>query len=283
MENQNKEKNQKNNFKGLLIIGGIFLLIIIVIGIVGKNDPVGLLNIVRETGPGGITLPVGFTEHKAPHLGFIPEMEGITMSTYMGPGTAEDALNVFKTSAIDAGWTCVLGKEIPTIGIPGVGVAGTVITGAGFEKGDKMLVIHIMQAEDQVTVMVVEAPKWQEEFPIEEWVPEEIGPPTLDVEGKDILDLPRYPGSVRTSYWRMDFGDGGEAITVTYITSATISEVLKFYQEKLPANSWTDITEMQMEDAFWLMGYREGVNAKVSINPDTFYVGYTSIGITVDR
>lgn len=281
MENQNKEKNQKNNFKGLLIIGVV--LLIIIIAIIGGNGPVRVLDIGRETGPGGITLPAGFTEHKAPHLGFIPEMEGITMSTYMGPGTAEDALNVFKTSAIDAGWTSVLGKEIPTIGIPGVGVAGTVITGAGFEKGDKMLVIHIMQAEDQVTVMVVEAPKWQEEFPTEEWVPEEIGPPTLDVEGNDISDLPRYPGSVRTSYWRMDFGDGGEAITVTYITSVNVSEVLKFYQEKLPVNGWTDITEMQMEDAFWLMGYREGVNARVSINPDTFYVGYTSIGITVDR
>lgn len=143
----------------------IFLVIaVIIIAVVLINGPVSPLDITEETGPGGIALPLGFTEHKAPFLDLLPEMEGITMTTYVGSGTAEDALNVFKTSAIDAGWVSIEGEvEISAIGIPGAGIGGNIIGGAGFEKGDEILEIIVMQAEEQTTVMAWVMPKEVEE------------------------------------------------------------------------------------------------------------------------
>jgi len=77
--------------------------------------------------------------------------------------------------------------------------------------------------------------------------PDEIGPPTLDVIGNDIPDVPRYPGSVRTSYSHM--GDERDRITAaTYITSASVDEVLRFYKKELPVNGWINVGETHTED-----------------------------------
>ena len=57
------------------------------------------------------------------------------------------------------------------------------------------------------------------------------GPPASDVAGEDIPDVPRYPGSVRTDYLREGL--------ILYVTSASIDEVLAFYEKELPANGWT--------------------------------------------
>jgi len=81
------------------------------------------------------------------------------------------------------------------------------------------------------------APKEVEQAPEEEVMPEEIGPPTSDVAGEDISDVPRYPGSVRTGSLRTEW-----MMTVEYITSASLDEVLDFYEKELPANGWTDLT-----------------------------------------
>lgn len=144
-----------------------------IIGVVLIGECVGS---EAKTGPGGITLPSGFTKHTVPFLSLFPEMEGIAGAVYIGSGTAEDALTVFRASAIDAGWSPMEGEvEVPAAGIPAVEIAGTVIAGAGFEKGDKTLAINVIQAEDQVTVMVWVAPKDIEEVPEKTYLESLVG------------------------------------------------------------------------------------------------------------
>ena len=91
-----------------------------------------------------------------------------------------------------------------------------------------------------------------EDAPVEE---EEVaiqteGPPTSDVAGEDISDVPRYPGSVRTAY----LGDG---TMLWYVTSASVDEVLAFYEKELPANGWTVLGRMQVDYAI-LIGADKG-------------------------
>jgi hypothetical protein len=117
-----------------------------------------------------------------------------------------------------------------------------------------------------------------EEAPVEEVMPEEVVPPTSDVTGKNIPDVPRYPGSVRAGYLHFD-DERARRTTVVYITPASIDEVLRFYKKELPANGWIDIIEMQEEDTFFLVGYKEGASAQVHIGPDEYYPDHTSIGL----
>ncbi len=270
----------KMNVKKIGILALLIVAVIIAVALIG-----GRTGIETKISPGGIALPSGFTEQTVPFLGFFPDMKGVGASIYIGSGTAENALNVFELAAIEAGWTRIEGEaEIPANGIPGFGIADAIITGAIFEKGSEELIIHIMEAQDQVTVTVIVGPKKAPQVPVEEIIPEVTGPPTSDVKGEDISDLPRYPGSIRVNYWRMSFGDGGEKLTVIYVTSASIDEVLSFYQKELPVNGWVDITEGQVEDTFMLMGHKEGANVKISIYlGDIDYPGHTLIALIVDR
>ena len=63
--------------------------------------------------------------------------------------------------------------------------------------------------------------------------------PTSDVAGKDISDVPRYPGSARVYYGPVS--DTG-IIVVEYSTSASIDTVSDFYEAQLPANGWVSPT-----------------------------------------
>lgn len=260
------------------------LLTVLVIGVVLISGCVGP---AEKTGPGGITVPSGFTEHTVPFLGLFPDMEGVTVTAYLGSGTAENALDVFKSAAIDAGWTRMEGEvEIPVTGIPSVEIAGTVITGAGFEKGNEMLVINVVQAEDQVTVMVIVGPKEViigskdiEDAPVEEVTPEEVGPPTSDVVGEDIPDVPRYPGSIRTGY-SIVVETG--LTTIGYVTSSSVDEVVDFYERELPANGWEILDKFPIEGTVWLTAHKDEIVVKVISGPSDEYIGYTVIGIILE-
>ncbi|MHC2994871.1 MAG: hypothetical protein IBV53_05155 [Candidatus Atribacteria bacterium] len=177
---------------------------------------------------------------------------------------------------IDAGWIPIEGEvEVPVAGI----------TGAGFEKGDEILIIQVIQAGDQVTVTVIVGPKDIEDAPVEEVVVEEEvveeGPPTSDVAGEDKKDVPRYPGSVRTgsvSVAGIDFVD--------YVTSASIDEVLAFYEKELPANGWTEITPRLQVDGATFIGAIKGnrtlmVQCSRSENYSDWGPNYTSVFLEV--
>lgn len=144
MKRDMKKDMKKNTQKDMKI--KIFLFIsVLIIGITlisGCITPGVEPDLRVELGPGGIAVPSGFTKHTAPFLSLFPEMEGVVATVYVGSGTAENALSVFKSAVIDAGWTRMEGEiEVPAAGIPISDDA--ILAVAGFEKGDEELLIHI--------------------------------------------------------------------------------------------------------------------------------------------
>jgi hypothetical protein len=73
--------------------------------------------------------------------------------------------------------------------------------------------------------------------------PELAGPATLpvvDVEGADVRGLPRYPGSVRTSFKRSETALA-TATRLEYLAVAGLDEVRSFYRQSFADYGWTVI------------------------------------------
>lgn len=110
-------------------------------------------------------------------------------------------------------------------------------------------------------------------------------PPTLDVGGEDISDIPRYTGSVRIFYGSVPGVSG--SIIVEYLTSASADTVADFYEEQLPANGWESPLDTETMRQFGLT-YRyvgqavekEGRGIVViTLTDSEEYPGYTDINI----
>jgi len=59
--------------------------------------------------------------------------------------------------------------------------------------------------------------------------------PSADVAGEDLLDVPRYSGSMRAAY---DKNDDGTVVNLEYVSSASAKEILDFYKKTLPNSDW---------------------------------------------
>jgi len=114
----------------------------------------------------------------------------------------------------------------------------------------------------------------------------EISPPVLDIAGEDILDVPRFPNSIRTTYSKMvDWSiyskrDDWAAtiLTIDYITSASIDEVTMFYKEKLPINNWTFVEERREGRVVYFRGEKDIRTVEINIT-DAEYLNHTAITI----
>ncbi len=113
----------------------------------------------------------------------------------------------------------------------------------------------------------------------------EVQTPKLDVAGEDIQDVPRYPGSARIYYGPMP--GIPNAITVVYVTSASIDTVADFYETELPVNGWkSEVPDEVMAQSGLVYRYvgqtvikeRQEVFIFVQDSPD--YSGYTEINIS---
>jgi hypothetical protein len=85
---------------------------------------------------------------------------------------------------------------------------------------------------------------------------------TSDVYGKDIDQIERYPGSIRSYYSKSDY-----ETDVTYQTTAEIEDVRAFYNTKLTDAGWTN-----SEEATDYMEYVKGDDE----NPEIMTVYLTS-------
>lgn len=105
------------------------------------------------------------------------------------------------------------------------------------------------------------------------------GPPTSDVAGEDISDMPRYPGSVRT-----DSSVVVEAglTMIGYVTSSSVDEVVNFYEKELPANGWEILYKFPIEGDSWLTASKGDNVVKVICGSDDEYPGYTGIGVILE-
>lgn len=59
--------------------------------------------------------------------------------------------------------------------------------------------------------------------------------PSSDVAGSDITGISRYPGSVRTEYYK---DAQGTFTNITYKAKASSDDILDFYKKLLPEKSW---------------------------------------------
>lgn len=227
-------------------------------------------------GDGGFPAPSGFQESTSVP---IPQ-EGVTATQYTGSGTADKALSAFEQSAVEAGWE----KK----GEAGrISISGVESSGATFEKGNQVLFFQVTETDGTVNVLVVKGPKTVTEgsTPSGETTPsdggdggEAEGPPTTDVEGEDIPDVPRYPGSVRVGYFSVE-DSSGKGATIGYIAEATPEEVESFYGEKMPSEGWTRVLKMQQGGGTateWEKGDR---TTHISFAPHSSYEGYVEITV----
>lgn len=220
-----------------------------------------------DTGIGGLAIPSGFSETSAPSIG------GAEIKIYTGSGSGDEIAEQFRQAAIDAGWD-VVGEQRA--------IFGGQYTGTAFEKGDELLLIQTIQTDDSVTVTAIIVPDDADEA-IDDEAPEDTGddrtPPTEDVDGNDIEEIPRYPGSVRTSYGRFEAG-GEETTMVSYLVEATTEELFEFYQDELEALGWDEVYTYQYNGSGQLQAWDENTAGIVTIEPHGSFEGYIAIGIT---
>jgi hypothetical protein len=103
------------------------------------------------------------------------------------------------------------------------------------------------------------------------------GPPTQDVSGVDIPDVPRYPGSVRS--W-------GEPTSAGYYTSAGVNTVANWYDSELPGYGWEHVSIAPwvggaFEGDMMLTASKNSRSLSMTVAKSSKYEGYTLIGIGI--
>lgn len=104
--------------------------------------------------------------------------------------------------------------------------------------------------------------------------------PTSDSEGKDIDNVPRYPGSVRIQYTEYN-----NAAWVTYIAQgAELEDIRDFYVEKLEDNNWNIVINLlQAGDGVVIQANSEGSNMSLNAQPSSQYDDSIEIIIMVEE
>ncbi len=99
-----------------------------------------------------------------------------------------------------------------------------------------------------------------------------------EVSGSDPEDIPVYPGSVRTSYQRMEKG-GRILHTVSYAAEAATDEVLAFYETEMENNDWEIVQTAEKQDEKYMEAAKAEDEARLVIRPSKDYEGYTAVEV----
>lgn len=99
--------------------------------------------------------------------------------------------------------------------------------------------------------------------------------PTADVDGQDLPDIKRYPGSMRSGYYR---ADDGNFISVDYFVKEKSEKIIDYYKKEL--TDWNILSENQKV----LTLSKENKEATIEImdedainNLSQYSIGYTII------
>lgn len=177
---------------------------------------------------------------------------------YQGTGTVEDAIAAFEAEMIKAGWSHVRDETRQE------GFSFSVLKKEGYEA----TIMAVAIAPNKVIISIIAA-KSKEDLPKEPELPKE------DVEGEDLKDVPRFAGSIRTTYENYS-----ESVSIEYLTSANITTVTEHYATELPAKGWT-LEGMTVDDnktAIYATKMKWGF-VTVNIEKSTYYDGYTHIDV----
>lgn len=227
-----------------------------------------------EGAPGGLDVPSGFEEAALPSM---PDTrEGASVTMYSGPGPASEALAAFREAAESAGW------EPVSEGGGQISVMGGRFAGSGFEKGDRMLVVQVTEVAGRVTAAVVETSGEARGGPSAQTAPREAPgvPPESDVEGEDLEDVPRFPGSVRTQYTYLEKGDERGA-EIGYLAEAACGEVLDYYESRLPDRGWTVRFRARQEGERQIGAEKEGETLWIVCGSSEEHEGHVDVMVLV--
>lgn len=101
-------------------------------------------------------------------------------------------------------------------------------------------------------------------------------PPTEDVPGEDLADVPRFPDSVRTYY----SGDDWSFRFIDYLTEASLEDIVSFYESQLPDHGWTiNYSEPYWDDEWEIDAEKNGAWLRIEVTPSWNYRGYNEIWI----
>ncbi len=177
---------------------------------------------------------------------------------YQGTGTIEDAISAFKNEMTKVGWSHVRDET------PQEGFSFSVLKKDGYET-----TIMAVETEPNKIIVSIVATK-SKEAPLKE--PEL---PKEDVEGEDLIDVPRFSGSIRIAYEPYS-----ESVSIAYLTSANITTVTEFYAVKLPTNGWAleGMTAEGKKTEIYATKMKRGF-VTINIENSKDYNGYVNIEV----
>lgn len=203
-------------------------------------------------------------------------LAGISMDIYSTSSSATEVVNHYKSKWSGEGYTENICASVDFSEYPGASAMG--LSGsygvAIYQKGDQMVGVVAVSYQNEAYYILMAASKSTLETLAAAYGGGTTNgggtaqPPTSDVSGSDISDIPRYTGSVRSYY--------GELYGVTniyYVTSASTSTVADFYATQLPANGWT------AGGTTSIYATKGSAIAAIEIKASTTYSGYTEIQI----
>ncbi len=207
------------------------LLVLVAVGILllglgcGNGEDNGANGDKGQNGPSGFAQMYTDTE------------EGITSTTYMGTGTAGEALEVFESWAHDRGWEDY--EAVPgDLYLPVEDIHDISFGMATFTKGDQLLVVVAYVIEGQTFAVVLVGP-YDNFYNGNGNGNDLLPPPTQDLTGEDIEGVPRYPGA-----FRVESGEKWDIVDVqyaVYVTEDDISTVVQWYADNLADHGWSNV------------------------------------------
>lgn len=239
---------------------------------------------VSGNGPGGIDVPAAFqSTSTSSMIATAARTAGVRVAAYEGSAGASEALDAFREAAAAAGWKRLYeGRQVSAL--------GGQLAGTAFEKGDRVLLVAVNQRGEGVRVTVVQGRRSvlrtssggdaDQARPREQADAAEHEPPTSDEEGEDPPDIPRYPGSVRTSYGEAQ-SDEGRLTEVEYLAEASCEEIIDHFEEALPEAGWS-IAGTRRSGGEHVLAARKSASTAVGIRcrPSDAYQDYREIEVT---
>lgn len=172
-----------------------------------------------------------------------------------GKGTVEESLTLFKEEMIKSGWVIIKEEGLEVF----------------FNKKDKSAVLLMFPVEGRE----VEAFILTFTNPILDTSEPKV--PTVDVEGKDLEDVPRMAGTVRVSYESKP-----ETEYVEYMLKSPVKEVFEFYLTGLKDNGWSIDNSGSSESTAGMSANKVGKGILiVNITRDDIFGEYTIVQLNL--
>ena len=208
---------------------------------------------------GGSALPEGFSA-----LGTTEEGD-LEILRFSGPEPEQAAVDGFATQLETEQWTRLDRSNEYEIG----GYTG----GIGFKRQDEFLLLQSTLDADLVRITLVIGPS---ELMTETKGPSPTGDPdgrpTEDIDGRDLENAPRFPGSVRIKHV---VAAGFEQII--YLADATLDDVIGFHAASLSENGWGLIQQVRHEKTVFVEGTLDSVTLLIEASESRDYPGYLEI------